>query len=483
MQACAVVGCLVGLMVAAAPAADDVEYFAVFIDGQKVGHATESRKVADGKVTTEEMVQITMSRTGIPLTLRELVTNVETAKGEPLAFTSVLDMGLALQKIEGKLDKQGKMQVTITSADQTQQRTMDWPEGALLAEGLHLAEVKHGLKEGTTYQVNMFAGALLQAMPTTVTVGPTGDVDLLGRVVKLTELTMVTEMPTGKTVSKAYVDKQLHMQKMLVPAMGMSLEMVACTKQVALTAPEAFDALSKVSVACPVPLSSAARAKSITYHLSPTDNRKLALPAAGGQTVRPGPAGGVVVTVRATGPGGKGQFPYKGTDKAALAAIKPTRYLQSDDKRIAALARKAVGQAADALQAARAIEAFVRQYVNNKNFSVGYATAVEVAESKQGDCTEHAVLAAAMCRALGIPAQVVCGMVYVDEFAERKDLFVPHAWTQVFVGDGWVGLDPALGSFDAGHIALATGDGDPEDFFSILSTLGYFKIAAVEVGK
>jgi len=483
MRARAVVGCLVGVMAAVAPAAADVEYFAVFIDGQKIGHATESRKVADGKVTTENVVQITMSRAGIPLTLRELVTNVETTTGEPLAFTSVLDMGLALQKIEGKLDGQGKMQVTITSGDQTQQRTMDWPRGALLAEGLRLAQVKHGLKQGTTYQVNMFAGALLQAMPTTVTVGPTREVDLLGRVVKLTELTMTTEMPTGRTVSKAYVDREHRSQKMVVPAMGMNLEMVACTKQVALSPPEAFDALSKVSVSCPVSLSSAARAKSITYYLSPTDDRKLALPATGGQTVWPGPGGRVVVRVRAAAPSVKGQFPYKGKDKAVLAAIKPTRYLQSDDKRIVALARKAVGEATDALQAARAIEAFVREYVNEKNFSVGYATAVEVAESKQGDCTEHAVLAAAMCRALGIPAQVVCGVVYVDQFADRKDLFIPHAWTQVFVGGKWVGLDPALGGFDAGHIALAAGQGDPEGFFSILSTLGYFNIDKVELGK
>ena len=41
------------------------------------------------------------------------------------------------------------------------------------------------------------------------------------------------------------------------------------------------------------------------------------------------------------------------------------------------------------------------------------ATAAEVARSREGDCTEHAVLLAALARARGIPARVAMGLVYV----------------------------------------------------------------------
>jgi transglutaminase-like putative cysteine protease len=68
------------------------------------------------------------------------------------------------------------------------------------------------------------------------------------------------------------------------------------------------------------------------------------------------------------------------------------------------LAHKAVGDAKDAAQAARRIESFVARYIDNKSMSVGYASAAEVVESRQGDCSEFAVLTAALCRAVGIPA-------------------------------------------------------------------------------
>jgi transglutaminase-like putative cysteine protease len=118
-----------------------------------------------------------------------------------------------------------------------------------------------------------------------------------------------------------------------------------------------------------------------------------------------------------------------------------------------------------------------------------------VAASKQGDCSEFAVLTAALCRAVGIPAQVVVGVAYVNwdpmlrrtinpqstETANTEHVFGGHAWVQAYVGDKWVGLDAAFKSaglhgYDPGHIALAAGNGDPEDFFNLIGTLGQFTI-------
>ncbi|MHC4213829.1 MAG: hypothetical protein ACYSWP_10700 [Planctomycetota bacterium] len=39
------------------------------------------------------------------------------------------------------------------------------------------------------------------------------------------------------------------------------------------------------------------------------------------------------------------------------------------------------------------------------------------------------------------------------------------------------------GGYGPGHIALAIGDGDPEDFFNLVGTLGQFKIEKIEVNK
>jgi hypothetical protein len=55
-------------------------------------------------------------------------------------------------------------------------------------------------------------------------------------------------------------------------------------------------------------------------------------------------------------------------------------------------------------------------------------------------------------------------------------VFVPHAWAQAFVDGRWRSFDAALAGFDAGHIALAIGDGDPWRFYAGLDLLGRIEL-------
>jgi len=106
-----------------------------------------------------------------------------------------------------------------------------------------------------------------------------------------------------------------------------------------------------------------------------------------------------------------------------------------------------------------------------------------VAKSREGDCSEHAVLAAALCRAVGIPAEMVIGVVYVP-LKDRAPVFGAHAWYRVFLDGKWVQMDAALpDGWGLGHLALATGSGNIDDFFQLLGTLGQFSITQAEVEK
>jgi transglutaminase-like putative cysteine protease len=246
--------------------------------------------------------------------------------------------------------------------------------------------------------------------------------------------------------------------------------------------------INKMFVASPKSLEDVGSTESISYELSPTgDANSLTLPSCDNQTVQPGTDGSVIVTVEPVSASEGARFPYKGKDEAILEAMEPTRFLQSDDEQIIKLSRRAVGDTKDAAEAAERIEAFVGDYIENKSLSIGYASAVEVAHSKQGDCSEAAVLTAAMCRAVGIPAKVAAGVAYVEDFAGIQG-FGAHAWVEAYVGGKWVGLDAAFkgtgrGGYDAGHIAMAIGNGNPEDFFSLVNIIGQFKIDEVTVTR
>jgi len=486
----AVIACLISTSSAGSKAvSDETEYFAVFMEGKKVGHAVETRTVSGDKVTSSEQVSITISRGGISVTIEMTETSIETTSGEPLGFEVTQQLGAMVMKMAGQVDKQGMVSLTTTSMGTEQKSTLQWSQGAVMSEGLRLLTLKKDLKEGTQYSVRIFSPGIMQAVDTQISIGPEQNVDLLGRVVTLREVKTTLVMPgAGEVVSTSYVDLDLRMQKNIMPVAGIQVEMVACAREFALGQNDVLELIDRMFLKSPEPLNNFASAKSITYYLSPVKGASgFTIPSNDNQKAQQLDGGKMILKVEPVAAPAGAEFPYKGTDAAILEAMEPTRFLQSDNEQVIDLARRAVGGTKDAAEAARKIEAFVAGYIENRSLSVGYATAAEVAASRQGDCSEFAVLTAAMCRAVGIPAQVVAGVAYVDDFLGQQG-FGGHAWTQAYIGGKWVGLDASFrgggrGGYDAGHIILAAGNGEPGDLFNLAPTLGQFKIDKLTVEK
>ena len=469
--------------VSKAKSADETEYFAVFMEGKKVGHAIRSRVTADGKVTTTQKVSMQVSRADVPVRMNTTETNIETTDGKPLGFKVVQDFSTMAMNISGVVDEQWIVDATATSMGQKQKKTFGWPSGAVMAEGLRLLQLEKGLKEGLEYSTKIFNPGSTQAIEAEIHIGPKRNVDLLGRVVALTEVGTTLKAPGGgEIVSTSYVDGDLRVQKSVTPMMGTQMEMIACAKEFALGENDALEVVDKMFLASPEPLNNIESAQSVIYHLKPSGQATtLTIPSSDNQSVEQLKEGGVIVTVSPVAAPADAKFPYEGKDSDILEAMKPTSFVQSDHNEIIELANRAVGDTKDAAEAVKKIESFVSGYIENKNLSVGYASAAEVAACKVGDCSEFAVLTASLCRAVGIPARVVFGLVYVKAFGGRENVFGGHAWVEAYVGDRWIGLDAtrAPKGFDPGHIALAIGNGEPADFFNLVTTLGQFKIDKV----
>jgi hypothetical protein len=463
---------------------EETEYYAVFMEGKKIGHSIRNRVTTEGKVTTTEKVSMQVKRANVPVSMNTTETNIETTDGKPLGFQVVQDFGTRTVSISGTIDELWIVDATATSMGQKQKKTVGWPSGALMAEGLRLLQLEKGLKEGLEYSAKIFDPGSIQAIEAEIHIGPKRNVDLLGRVVALMEVKTIFKAPGGgEIVSTSYVDGDLRVQKSVTPVMGtQQVETIACTKEFALGENDVLELVDKMFLASPEPLNNIESAKSVVYHLKPNDQAKmLAIPSTDNQNVEQLKEGGVTVTVRPVAAPAGARFPYEGKDSNTLEAMKPTRFVQSDYNDIIELAKRAVGDTKDAAEAVKKIESFVSGYIENKGLSVGYASAAEVAASKVGDCTEFAVLTASMCRAIGIPARIVFGLVYVKAFAGRENVFGGHAWVEAYVGDKWIGLDAtrAPKGFGPGHIALAIGNGEPADFFNLATTLGQFKIDKV----
>jgi hypothetical protein len=159
-------------------------------------------------------------------------------------------------------------------------------------------------------------------------------------------------------------------------------------------------------------------------------------------------------------------------------------YLQSRDRRVIELARRAsAGIGTDPLRIAASMEATVRERIRKKVFSSALASAAEVAQSLEGDCTEHAMLLAAMLRVERIPSRVAIGFSYEP----RLGAFIGHMWTEAWILDRWVPFDSTLksGVIGAGYIKLSDsslGENAPVPmiaFLPMMDLLGKMQIEVV----
>jgi transglutaminase-like putative cysteine protease len=146
----------------------------------------------------------------------------------------------------------------------------------------------------------------------------------------------------------------------------------------------------------------------------------------------------------------------------------PEPLVQSTDERIVQLARRIRGETRDPVVAARRINEWVYDSLK-KTVAVTIPSAIQVLESRSGDCNEHTQLFIALSRAAGIPARAAAGLAHVGS------KFYYHAWPEVFVGR-WVAVDPTFGQFpaDAAHLRFVYGGLDRQA--ELLRLMGTLKI-------
>ncbi len=85
---------------------------------------------------------------------------------------------------------------------------------------------------------------------------------------------------------------------------------------------------------------------------------------------------------------------------------------------------------------------FARGYVSKKSMARGFDLASKVAETREGDCSEHAVFLAAILRHQRIPARVLLGVVLLNVNGAPRAF--GHAWVEAFVSGAWKTLDAAI---------------------------------------
>ncbi|MDP2875369.1 MAG: transglutaminase-like domain-containing protein [Holophaga sp.] len=112
-------------------------------------------------------------------------------------------------------------------------------------------------------------------------------------------------------------------------------------------------------------------------------------------------------------------------------------------------------------QLAQAVNRFVFDWISEKDYTVGFASALEVVRRPKGDCTEHGVLAVALLRRLGVPARGAVGWI------GTAGIMGLHFWVEVNLNDRWIPIDPTFNEAPASTLHLKLGTTDLADLGSV----------------
>jgi transglutaminase-like putative cysteine protease len=177
--------------------------------------------------------------------------------------------------------------------------------------------------------------------------------------------------------------------------------------------------------------------------------------------------------------------PNASTEQAGEEFRESCYYITSGDKKVQELAQRAVGDERDPWKKALKIERWVHKNMQSNN-DQALVPADQVARSLEGDCTEYAMLTAAMCRAAGVPSRTALGLIYAD--VKGSPVMAFHMWTEVWVRNHWVGLDATLGKGFVGASHLKITDHSWHEVQSltpilpVVRVLGKLSIEVVRVG-
>jgi hypothetical protein len=438
----------------------------VYSRGEKIGFLVGQTIPRDDGYELQEDGRLQMTLLGASTAARLHTSAIVDREFQLRSFTFSLDPGTGPISVAGQVEGRS-LRLTVQSSSGTRSETRELAEPPALSLNLSRRLAATGLRPGLRLEVPVFDPATLRNAPMTVAVGEREVVRAAGRPVPAFKV----QTSFGGIASTSWITDVGEVVREESP---LGFMVVKETQERALSlavSGEVQADMYEASAVVPDPLRSIDDPSSVQRLRIRLTGVDLSSPdvQGGGQTVT-----GDVVELRDT----RGLRPQRIAEPLD-PYLRPELFIESDAPEVIEEARRAV----EGVTGARARAEKLVRYVNDlleKKPTVSLPSAVEVLRTKVGDCNEHTVLYVAMARALGLPARIAVGLVYL------RGAFYYHAWPEVYVAepDGrglWLPVDPTLNQFpaDPTHVRLARGGLDKQAV--ILTVIGRARMSILDV--
>ena len=430
------------------------QWFEFHMNGSKAGYSQITRTRKGSEIHTRSRTVIRIQRDSVSLDTKTTETYRETVDGRPLGFeiteeTSGSRPAVTRGTFEGRTGS-----IVKTVSGNRHESTVEIPEDAVMMWGWERRMRENGIKPGTRYSITIYAPSMLTESVVTEEheIRDSRTIDYRGTRVEAIENRHTMDLGSMKIPVRAWMTEDFVFIDTTVDMIGMTMRMVLVDEATALadyTPPELFlSSIVKLDGELPE------GARSARYRIRPRqgDPTTISFPDSESQTMSR-EEGAVLVTVRSPDRSGAGT-PLD--EEERRKALTPNLYITSDHQAVRDLLSRAE-LPEDAAGRIRALRRLVHDHVVEKNLSVAFAPAHEVALRAEGDCSEHAVLLAALGRADGIPSRVAIGLMYLTRHQGEHGVMGYHMWNQFHLEGRWIDFDASVPGDAIGPERLAFG--------------------------
>ena len=440
------------------PGTDSAEaWLSTTINGQKVGYSLYRFDASPAGYRFESFIKMTIAMAGktVQVQSRSVANTASDLSLKDFSFT------LSDQSASGRVVGD-ELKMTVSGGKQ--ERAIKLAGPIYPSSALGRLVVARNLPKDSTIKVPVFDAAVLGVTPAEVKVLGREKVKAGGK--EYDALKFTTRM--AKIELTTWVDDKGAAIVEVSPP-GIRSERTT-QEQVLADEPERarFDVLTMFRVPVDTAIPEGARVNHLKLEITGVDTKMYSLTGPGQQVMSTSP---LIVDIKMPDvPSGSLTLPVAGE----TAFLKPSVSVQSDAPEIKAKARAVLGGEKDATNAARKLVSWAYQSVE-KLATASLPNALDVLKTMKGDCNEHAVLLAALCRAAGIPTKIAVGLVYMNR------AYYYHAWDEVFLGT-WIPVDATFGEFPASALHLKLAEGELSEQAEILGLVGTIGIKVREFG-
>ena len=340
------------------------------------------------------------------------------------------------------------------------------PERVYLAAGIMNAVEASGLEPGEEVAFQIFDPSTMASEPVSVRVIEHEEILNMGVKKKAKKIAMmfkgVTQLAWVGENGEVIKEKGF---------LGISLEKT--TRDHALfdlPVESSQDLTMGVSVPSNVPINNADTLTRLEVEISGISYDHLSLDG-GRQSLN----GNLLIINKESVPDAPNDYDVTELKESQLKFLAPSLFIESNHPKIRDLVKKIVAADETPLKKTINLVDWINKNIEKRPV-ISLPDALAVIENRAGDCNEHAVLLAALARAVGIPAKLEAGLVYLN------GRFYYHAWNLLYLGK-WITVDSLFGQLPADVTHIRFSSGELKQQLDLISVIGKLKLKVINYTK